>query len=145
MRGNQAAQAVGYTNFCVKHIIWICYPNLDKFSLAAAHHWLPVTDQTLIPQPLHHSGYKQTAGLLLPDPTLIPALNRQQGWRSQTKRLSPTTTPQWLLADARVGSVPDRTLIPPILADARVGCVPDWMLIPLILADARVGNVPDPM
>ena len=35
---NQAAQAVGLTNICAKHIIWICYPNPDKFSLAAAHH-----------------------------------------------------------------------------------------------------------
>ena len=102
--------------------------------------------ERLSPQPLHCGGYKQTAGLLLPDPTLIPAPNRQQGWQSQTKRLSPpTTTPQWLLADGRVGSLPDQTLIPPILADARVGCVPDQMLIPLILADARVGSVPDPM
>ena len=143
---NQAAQAVGLTNFCAKHIIWICYPNPDKFSLDAAHHWLPVPDQTCIP-PNHYNAV---------------AANRSQGGQSQTQCLfllrtdsrfggprpnayPPTTTPQWLLVDARVGSVPDRTLIPPILADARVGCVPDQMLIPLILADARVGNFPDPM
>ena len=84
------------------------------------------------------------AGLPVPDPMLIHATNRQQGWQCQTKRLSPNTTLQWLLADARVGSVPDRSLITPILADARVGSVPDPTLIPPILADDRVGRPPDP-
>ena len=37
----------------------------------------------------HCGGYKQTAGLPVPDRTLIPAPNRQEGWLSQTKRLSP--------------------------------------------------------
>ena len=38
---------------------------------------------------LARGGYKQTPRLPVPDQTLIPDPYRQQGWQSQTKRLSP--------------------------------------------------------
>ena len=45
--------------------------------------------ECLSPQSLARGGYKQTPRLPVPDQTLIPDPYRQQGWQSQTKRLSP--------------------------------------------------------